>query len=221
MKMITALAVATGCLCIPALQGAGAADQQQRYTQLEQLNTTNAVGITSNLFLFLSSERHHGWATNIFKSNDRILHGMGVKPLHAAGTNMAYVRYLALRFQASFDFKLFDSSGREIEKTALGVANSKPAHSPQSVKELDELKPQVIRQETVALRELFRPDDMFVITNTGVYELVLRMRICVPMTNGVPDLEAMQFSPGKNVRRQNANYENILSPPLRVRVIKD
>ena len=40
-------------------------------------------------------------------------------------------------------------------------------------------------------RLLFQPNEMFVITNKEVYELEIRMRICVNMTNNVPDYELM------------------------------
>ena len=32
---------------------------------------------------------------------------------------------------------------------------------------------------------------MFVITNKGIYDLVVKFRICVAMTNRVPDIKAM------------------------------
>lgn len=195
-------------------------EAMEPYSQLEELSTTNAVSITSNLVFFLSSDFHHGGVASEFRAHERILHGVGVRPLRAIGTNLIHVKYFALPFSQSFDFKLFDSDGREVEKTKAGLANSEPARSPQNVTELNSLKLQIIRQESVKVRELFRPDEMFAMTNKGTYELVIRRRICVPITNGLPDIRAMVFSPGQNPRH-NGNYHVVVSSPLRVKVVKD
>ena len=36
-------------------------------------------------------------------------------------------------------------------------------------------------------RALARPDELFVIKDKGVYQMEVRVRICVPTTNNVPD----------------------------------
>jgi hypothetical protein len=64
---------------------------------------------------------------------------------------------------------------------------------------------------------MFRADEMFVITNKGVYELEVRMRICVPLTNGVPDTNAM----ASFLRHTSLDgYGVVESSPVRVEVIK-
>jgi hypothetical protein len=65
--------------------------------------------------------------------------------------------------------------------------------------------------------ELFRPEEMFEVTNPGVYEMQFRMRICILFTNGAPDYSVMtnshKFFPATNL-------DILTSPPLRVGVIK-
>lgn len=72
-----------------------------------------------------------------------------------------------------------------------------------------------LRQYMAKASSLFRPEDMFVITNKGVYDLVVRMRICVAMTNGVPDYKAMT---SKGFPREPLGVA--VSSPYRAKVIK-
>ena len=111
-------------------------------------------------------------------------------------------------------FSLFEATGREVPKTELGIKNSAFAQLPSRP---DKLRPAFVSMGNGAFIQLFRPDDMFVITNAGSYELELRMRICVPMTNGLPDSSVMMnsfaFIPDRNLGI-------LTSPPIRVEVVK-
>jgi len=66
-------------------------------------------------------------------------------------------------------------------------------------------------------RPLFRAEDMFVITNKGTYVLQVQMRIAVPMTNGIPDCEAMVDTH----KFFNSNLGIVTSAPVRVQIIKE
>lgn len=109
--------------------------------------------------------------------------------------------------------------GEEVAKTARGRANSgQKATPPNGMSDRNKFKPQVVFKGD--LRQLFRPDEMFKIKRPGVYELEVRMRLCMVMTNGILDFEAMTnmhkfgFAPA-------SSFGVITSPPVRVQVIKD
>jgi hypothetical protein len=101
-------------------------------------------------------------------------------------------------------------------KTKLGRTFVKPPGQPKNEEDLWDFANDGIRRGV--LHDFFRPDELFVITNKGVYGLEVRMRICVPMTNGVPDTNAML-----DYRKVSymTNCGVVESPPLRVKVIKD
>jgi hypothetical protein len=128
---------------------------------------------------------------------------------------------MAMPFGKSFEFTLFDKKGHAVEKTREGIANSQPASSPNTMKEFDSLKLQAVKTGMVTERRLFRPDEMFVLTNKGAYDLVIRRRICVPMTNGIPDLKAMEMIPGQNPHYSNQNLGVAVSDAIHVRIIKE
>lgn len=173
------------------------------------LPLTNVVPLTPSLTFYLESKWGIG-PTNQFKSDEMIC-----KTLSTGGSNIVTFRYMP-SYAQFYDFKLFDDQGREVAKTKKGLEYSQPVKPPTG--ELD-LYRRFIFHPTKGddIRDMFRPDEMFVIINKGVYQLELRMRICVPLTNGVPDTNAM----ARFLRNTPAESFGIVeSSPVRVEVIK-
>lgn len=167
---------------------------------------TNSVPVTTNLTFFLSV-RTNFIPQSQFQSDEHITY-----TLAANGTNRVFHRRLP--FAQAFDFKLFDANGRELPKTKRGRENSQPAKAPRSRVEISKLRPQSVLYER---RRLFRPDEMFVITNRGVYDLQIQIRLCVPMSNGVPDNAGM-LNISQFVRSKE--FGLVISEPLSLQVIK-
>jgi hypothetical protein len=183
---------------------------------------TNAVPFTANLTFFLE-KLYGGIPANKFKSDEIIyetllVNGTNISNGHGlwAGTNIVSYRILP-SYAQFYDFKLLNDKGQEVPKTKEGLAYSEPALPPKGEFDLyRKFKFHPIKASDT--RAMFRPDEMFVITNKGVYELEVRMRICVPMTNGLPDTNAMM----NFLRHTSAeNFGIIESPPVRVNVIKE
>jgi hypothetical protein len=172
---------------------------------------TNSVFVTRNLIFYLSSATHGGYPAAQFKSDEMIERAF-------IGTDTNYTYYRILPFDQSFDFKLTDEKGQMVQKTEKGSAMGKPSVPPKSRGEINKFKGEVVRQDMAEDRLFFRPDEMFVITNKGIYDLEVRIRVCVPTTNDVPDFAAMtngySFFGSKS-------FGVLTSPPLRVKVIKE
>lgn len=172
---------------------------------------TNGVPLTPNLTFFL--EKAWGPVTNQFDSDEMIS-----RAFVANGANIVNYRNLP-NWSEFYDFKLFDDKGREVPKTKEGLADSKPPSDPKDYSDLHRnFKLQGIPGGKWDDRQLFFPDDMFVISKKGVYELEVRARICVPMTNGVPDTNAM-LDFRKTALAHNCGV--IESSPVRVKIIKN
>lgn len=170
---------------------------------------TNSSPVTTNLLWCLVDA--YGLPTNRFNSNKMITFHVIPVP----STNLVYYR----RFpeSESFDSRLFDQSGRTVPKTALGVANSQAVHPPNSFGAARRLQPHFLS----AAYNLFRPDDMFQITNKGTYELEVRLRLWAQVTNtSGANFEPMAFNkrrfPGTNVL-----FGVVVSEPIRVEVVKE
>lgn len=134
-------------------------------------------------------------------------------------TNNVWYRYLP--YQSRFHaVKLFDEKGREVTKTEKGVANSQPPTKPKKVLDMynKNFAAGWTRSDLWVDYVSFRPDEIFVIPKKGIYELEIRAQIYVPMTNGMPDTNAMLDSK-KTVFAKN--YGLIESPPLHIKVIKE
>jgi hypothetical protein len=182
---------------------------------------TNVVPFTANLTFYLQKDL--GGAANQFKSDEMIyetllVNGTNISNGHGlwAGTNIVSYRILP-SYAQFYNFKLLNDEGQEVPKTKKGFDYNQPAEPPKGEFDLyRKFKFHPIKGQDT--RAMFRPDEMFVITNKGVYELEVRMRICVPMTNGLPDTNAMM----NFLRHTRAeNFGIIESPPVRVKVIKD
>ena len=124
----------------------------------------------------------------------------------------------------NFDFHLFDKNGREVGKTQAGLDLSGTPRKP-SKDDLVTKKfmPYFVDKNGGEYRRLFRPEDVFTIANKGIYEMEVRIRLCVIMSNGVPDLKAM--TDWRNASSRGFSFAKdfgiLTSPPLRVIVIKE
>jgi superfamily II helicase len=168
----------------------------------------------------LSDATHGGYPATQFKSDEMLWRALANSLALATNAQLStvesnHIYYRALPFNQTFDFKLFDDKGQEVQKTDSGRANSKIAIPPKSRDQITHLQPYDVLCD---IRAMFRPDEMFVITNKGIYDLEVRIRVCVPTTNDVPDFAAMtngySFFGSKS-------FGVLTSPPLRVKVIKE
>ena len=178
---------------------------------------TNSVNITTNLVFYLIRPMVAG-SQSQFKSDEVINYML-------MGTSTNYIGYRHFP-SGSFDFHLFDKDGKEVPKTKAGLALAgtppKPTEADLRFWRTSGFYPYNVNEKDGEYRKLFRPDDIFVITNKGVYEMEIRMRLCVIMTNGAPDLKAM--TDWRNVTLRGLPFTKdfgvLTSPPLRVKVIK-
>jgi len=65
---------------------------------------------------------------------------------------------------------------------------------------------------------IFRPDEIFVIPKKGLMTWKFGPQIYAPMTNGVPDTNAM-LDVHKALRSEN--WSLVESPPLHIKIIKE
>jgi hypothetical protein len=199
------------------------ADQQEE--EFARYTKTNTVPITAKLTFFLSSRQYGYFPAMQFKSDELINWGICQNPMRARdtngvpATNGVFIRYLLFPSGQSFDSRMLDDKGGEVPKIQDKdkYTSSTSISPPENLDDFKKFRKVLIMQGTENTLPLFRPDEMFVITNKGVYTLEIRMRICVPVTNSVPDYKAMQntekfFCPP---------YGIVVSEPLRVKVIKE
>jgi hypothetical protein len=200
-----------------------ACDAQTDYSQ-EQLvkifndhlpQYTNSVQLTKNLIFHLTSSRYGCYPATEFRSDELISSGLIQTPISVSNTNV--VIFCRIPYNQTFDFHLFDENGREINKTKTGLDLSKPTNPVSYGRDVGGLVSQFIINNDDC-RNLFRPDDMFVITNNGTYDLSISMRICVPTTNGVLDTNALT---NFHAFSRASNFDVVASPALHVRVIKN
>jgi len=179
---------------------------------------TNSVNITTNVVFRLTRPGDDSLQSQ-FKSDEQIDY-----MLNALTTSDVYLRQFPY---GNFDFHLFDEAGREVSKTQAGLGFTRTPPKP-TKDDLGDWKTSHVYPFSTCkkggyYRSLFRPDNMFLITNKGVYELEVRIRLCVKMTNGLPDLKAMED--GLNATSRSLPFVNdfgvLTSPPLRVKVTKE
>ncbi len=170
------------------------------------LPTTNGVPITPDIAFYLV--KNFGPATNQFKSDELICQGL------YTDDNSHY--YRVLPYNQTFDFKMFDEKGREMPKTARGRAADEPVTPPKGRIDYDKFVAKIMGGHEV--RALARPDELFVIKDKGGYQMEVRIRICVPTTNNVPDFAMMT----NGIQLLTNRYFCVVtSAPVRVNVIKE
>jgi len=170
------------------------------------LPITNGVPITPDMAFYLISDS--GAATNQFKSDELIFYGLC--------TDDRPHYYRALPYKQTFDLKLFDEKGREMPKTVRGLAADEPVISPKGRVDVDRFVAKVMVGHEI--RALTHPDDLFVIKDKGIYQMEVRIRICVPTTNNVPDFAMITNG---HALLTNRYFCVVTSAPVRVNVIKE
>jgi len=182
---------------------------------------TNSVPFGEALTWSLHSLRD--WHPHLqFEADELIyyrLHSNYFKSVDA--TNQIPVRYLAFPYSQTFDFQVFDDKGNEVRKTIMGWYYTKETTIPKDCEELA-LKLVIGSESSPCLR----PTDMFAIKKAGTYELEVRMKICVPLTNSMPDIKAMTswrdiHESTSNPHLANTNWGILTSDPVRVKIIKE
>ena len=179
---------------------------------------TNSANISTNLLFYLAKLKVDG-AQSQFKS-DEIIRYMIV----GVSTNVIGARHFP---SGNFEFHLFDENGKEVSKTKAGLALTatppKPTEADITFYRTSGFSPFFVGKAEVNQAPLFRPDDIFAITNKGIFEMEIRARLCVIMTNGMPDLKAM--TDWRNISSRGFKFYKdfgvLTSPPLRVKVIKE
>ncbi len=132
-----------------------------------------------------------------------------VKSKHKRNLN-----YYVLPYAQTYNFHLYDKTGLEIQKTKQGLAMSE---SPKPVDDSPYRHKFTMTATRAECGDLFRADDLFVITNKGEYYMTISIRICVAMTNRVPDIYAMS-DPFRTIKAKDFNI--VESDPLRIKIIK-
>jgi len=175
---------------------------------------TNTVCITTNILLSLHKSGIPQ-AQSEFNSDEEIIWGL-------VGTSTNNIWYRHFPF-GNFDMHLFDDHGREVPKTDRGLAFTAMPPLPTTENLLLKKFPgYAVNNAQGEFRQLFQTSDVFAITNVGTYELEIRMRLCVIMTNSAPDSAAMLDA--RNVSSEGlkyiGNFGILPSPALRVKIIK-
>jgi hypothetical protein len=111
---------------------------------------------------------------------------------------------------------MFDESGRPVPKTKVGLLWGEPVELPKTLHEVSRLHGRP-SGETYAL---FRADDLFVITNKGIYDLEARLAIWGKTTNSTPDIEPWLLHQKPPINT-NLHYGVVVSEPLRVKIFKE
>ena len=179
---------------------------------------TNTVNITSNLVMYMTLYGN-GEPVSQFKCEDHVQYLI-------RGTTIGQFVYFRRFPSGNFEFRLFDALGNEMTKSNAGTSASESPRLPTS----NDFQMAHTKYERIAVTyegvdrgALLCPQEMFNITNKGVYDLEVRARICVILTNGVPDYSALVD--GRNVTGAGDafvdKFGTVESPPLRVKVVKD
>ena len=167
---------------------------------------TNPVPVAPHLYFQLNKE--FGPATNLFTATEYIHYMINT----TGGKHQVFYRYFPP--ERSFVFRLFDQSGGEVEKTSLGMEYSRPPPIPKSMSEAADLHGSTGSRGAV----LFRAEDIFVMTNRGLYQLEVSIRLWAQTTNqGTPNevIGLMQPEVGTNYL-----FGVLTSPPVRVQIMK-
>ncbi len=183
----------------------------QAETVSNHISETNYVTMAPKLILYLTDATAGGHSATQFNSDSMISRAL-------IGTDTNYVWFRFFPSNQSFELKLTDAKGHIVQKTEKGLTMGKPTILPKNRLQVPESNGTFVSEDMADFRRFFRPDEMFVITNKGVYDMEVRYRIYVPATNDVPDFSAMidghKFLDSKH-------FAVLTSPTLRVKVIKE
>jgi hypothetical protein len=171
---------------------------------------TNYVMIAPKLVFCLANETSSKDSATQFNF-DELIHRKII------GTDTNDVFFRVFPYDQTFEFQLTDAKGQVVQKTKKGLTMGKSTILPKNRLQVPESNGRIVSGDAADFRALFRPDEMFVITNKGVYDMEVRYRIYVPATNDAPDFSAMidghKFVVSKH-------FAVLTSPPLRVKIIK-
>jgi hypothetical protein len=165
---------------------------------------TNTASITTNLFFYFTAGTNY-LDHSKFPSSDMIRYTI-------ASRDKKPELFRIFTTRQAFGLKLSDASGRPVPRTKFGLLWGQPVDPPKSTREATRLYPRPAGETYF----LFRPDDLFVITNRGTYDLEVRLTLWARTTNSVPDIEIWSIENPK----ANLHYGVVVSEPLRVKVIK-
>jgi len=173
----------------------------------------NAVQVTTNLLFSLHSREKKGPQSE-FKSNDEIIWS-----LIGTNTNRIWYRHFPA---GNFECHLFDQNGNEMPRTKAGLdfLTFPPKPTEYDLAMTKKFVGYSVNNDHGEFRRLFRPNEIFVITNNGIYTLQVQLRLCVIMTNGSPDLTAM--IDGRNINGRGFKFAKdfgaLTSAPVRVTI---
>jgi hypothetical protein len=169
---------------------------------------TNSAAITTNLYFFLTAGTNY-LDHSTFRSADWISYTI-------ASRDKKPELFRCFPAQQAFELKLFDESGRPVPKTKLGLSWGAPVKAPKSMREAS----RVHGRPAGGTYYLFRPNDLFSITNKGSYALEVKLTLWARTTNNTPDIEPLIFHQKPPINA-NLHYGVVVSEPLHVRIIKD
>src|SRR5579859_5896123 len=190
----------------------------QLHLQSRAAESKNVTSISGRIKFFLAQTNSDTPALE-FKSDQTIS-----SILVGVTTNATYLRCFPVY---NYDFEMTDSQGNQITKTKFGMRLTGYPQLPSQRTDLINYKsshyaPFFIDSSTIRRTLMFRPDEVFQITNKDVYSLRVKIRLCVIMTNGLPDVAAMQD--GRNATLKGLNFINnfgiLTSQSLNVRIVK-
>jgi hypothetical protein len=168
---------------------------------------TNTASITTNLFFYFTA------GTN-YLEHGKFLSGDLIRYTIATHDKKLEL-FRSFPAHQAFDFKMFDESGKPVSNTKLGLSWREPIEPPKTLHEVSRLH----GRPSGETYSLFRPDDLFVITNKGTYDLEFRLTIWGQTTNNIPDIDILLLHQKPPINT-NLHYGVVVSEPLRVKVIK-
>lgn len=188
----------------------------QRQVGCVRYSETNTVSAITNIKFFLTSRRADLFPAMEFKPNDLIFAGVCQPPGTIESTNRQFDRFLLFPNGQSFEYSMFDAHGKEVPKRH-GQKKIEDVVPPDNYDDFKKFKAVLLGTGEGHSLPLFRPDQMFEITNSGTYTIEFRMRILVSTTNGFPDYRVIQ-----NLKQYyHPPYGMVVSEPLRVKIINE
>ena len=162
--------------------------------------------VSTNHVFYLADEAGH--RTNEFRFDQKIIYV--IEPLT---TNSIFCR--TVPWTRALIYRLDDQAGRRMRKTELGYKTGPPARVPEPL----DVAPRSDGTLAPLRYELFRPVDVFVVTNRGVYDLNLKIRVNVKIP---PDLMTNRGSVDLGCTAgPKSHYGIIPSGPLPVKLIRE
>lgn len=182
---------------------------------------TNSGLLTTNLIFTLNQDSGLHCFTNLYHSGEMIDYTLLTidqkgRVFNREVTGTPEVFFRRLPENESFEFHLFDSNGREVQKTKRGIELSARVKVPESVKDVTRLEG---RYAPVGAFHVFRPEDTFVLTNKGMYELEICLRVWAQVSERCVTNHEIIGHFDKRIGT-NACFSVVTSTPARVKILK-